>query len=112
KRSIGRRPGHGFVDQIPGVKLQAGRPGEHSTNPHPYKVAILAVVVDPVLHLVFIRDLNASAVVLPVIPAMPLPVEALEEASCIPCRVTEHEPPWLAIGHTALSTLPDCIRDG
>src|SRR5690606_3668830 len=88
-------------------------PRKFPLNANANKVRVLAIILNPPLNLLFVRERNAAGVDLNRIPAMcePAKVKALSEPALIPCGVSEAAPNDLRVfvRERALGGLPNHI---
>ena len=65
---------------------------EHAAHPHPDKIRILAVILNPLFELRLVRPLDGAAVDMAVVPTMAKPPEAFSEPAAVAGRISESKP--------------------
>src|SRR6267142_1514207 len=86
---------------------------EHAAHAHADKIALLAVIPDPLFELRLVGPLDHAAVDVLALPPVPKAPEALPKPSGVPGRVAEGEPDdfGVLVGERAFGDLPNPVAD-
>ena len=91
-------------------KLQLSRGWKFAKHPTLHEIAVNAVVADPVIENLFVRDLHVPTVyVAPIVPVSKLSAHVLVKPAGIPRRVSEVKSHRLTVSQPTFANLEDLV---